>query len=92
MPDLFIVLGMINFKSISSLEEQRCSHSCCSCPIAYTNLSSGGSGCTLRTIVLFQRSPKNKHPMSSNPFEIVVALFFQSSAMIGVIKSSFEQH
>jgi len=30
--------------------------------------------------------------MSLNPFEIVVALFFQSSAMIGVIKSSFEQH
>jgi len=30
--------------------------------------------------------------MPSNPFELVVALFFQSSAMIGVIKSSFEQH
>jgi len=30
--------------------------------------------------------------MSSNPFELVVALFFQSFAMIGVIKSSFEQH
>jgi len=34
----------------------------------------------------------NKHPMSSNSFEIVVALLFQSSAMIGVIQSSFEQH
>jgi len=67
-------------------------HSCCSCPIADTKQSSGDSGCTLRTIVLFQRSPKNKHLMPSNPFELVVALFFQSSAMIGMIKSSFEQH
>jgi len=30
--------------------------------------------------------------MPSNPFELAVALFFQSSAMIGLIKSSFEQH
>jgi len=30
--------------------------------------------------------------MPSNPFELAVALFFQSSVMIGVIKSSFEQH
>jgi len=30
--------------------------------------------------------------MPSNPFELAVALFFQSSAMTGVIKSSFEQH
>jgi len=28
------------------------------------------------TNVLFQRSPKNKHPMPSNPFEIAVASFF----------------
>jgi len=74
------------------LEEHWWRHSCCSCPVADTKQSSGDSGCTLRTIVLFQRSPKNKHPMPSNPFELVVALFFQSSAMIGVIKSSFEQH
>jgi len=30
--------------------------------------------------------------MPSNPFEIAVVLFAQSSAMIGVIQSSFEQH
>jgi len=30
--------------------------------------------------------------MPSNPFELAVALLFQSSAMIGVIKSSFAQH
>jgi len=30
--------------------------------------------------------------MSSNPFELAVATFFWSSAMIDVIKSSFEQH
>jgi len=53
-------------------------------------LSSGGSGCTLRTIVLCQRSLKNKHPMPSNSFELAVALLFWSSAMLGVIKT-FEQ-
>jgi len=30
--------------------------------------------------------------MASKPFELAVATFFWSSAMIGVIKSSFEQH
>jgi len=30
--------------------------------------------------------------MPSNPFELAVALFLQSSEMIGMIKSSFEQH
>ena len=91
MPDLVIVLWRSNFKSIPSLEEHWCMHSCCSCPVADIKQSSGDSGCTRRTIVLFQRSPKNKHPMPSSPFECV-AIFFQSSAMIGVIKSSFEQH
>jgi len=28
-----------------------------------------------------------KHPMPSNPFELAVASFFQSSTMIGEIKS-----
>ena len=50
-------------------------------------LSSGGSGCTLRTIVLCQRSSKNKHQMPSNSFEITVALLFWCSAMLGVIKT-----
>jgi len=83
---------MSNFKFIPSLEEHWCRHSCCSCPVADTKQSSGDNGCTFRTIVLFQRSPKNKHPMPSNPFELPIVLFLQSSAMIGVIKSSFEQH
>jgi len=30
--------------------------------------------------------------MTSNPFELAVASLFQSSAMMGVIQSSFEQH
>jgi len=90
LPDLVVVLRRINFKSIPNLEEHWCRHSCCSCPIADTNQSSGDSGCTLRTLVLFQLSPTKKHPMPSNPFELVVASFFQSSAMLGVIKS-FEQ-
>jgi len=53
-------------------------------------MSSGGSGCALRTIVLCQRSSKDKHPMPSNSFELAVALFFWSSAMLGMIKT-FEQ-
>jgi len=53
-------------------------------------MSSGGSGCTLCTIVLCQCSSKNKHPMPSNSFEIIVALLFWSSATLGVIKT-FEQ-
>jgi len=90
LPDLVIVLRRINFKSIPSLEEHWCRHNCFSCPIADTNQSSGDSGCTLRTIVLFQLSPTNKKPMPSNLFELVVASIFKSSAMIGEIKS-FEQ-
>jgi len=88
--DLDIFLRGINFKSIPSLEEHWWRHNCCSCPIADTNQSSGDSGCTLRTIVPFQLFPTNKQPMPSNPFELVVASFFHSSTMLGVIKS-FEQ-
>jgi len=47
--------------------------------------SSGDNGCILRTKVIFQRSQLNKHPMPSNPFELAVVLFSQSSAMTGVI-------
>jgi len=90
LPDLVIVLRRINFKTIPSLKKHWCRHNCCSCPIADTNQSSGDSGCTLHTIVLFQLFPTKKHPMPSNLFELVVASFFQSSAMLGVFKS-FEQ-
>jgi len=90
LSDLVIVLRRINFKTILSLEEHWCRHSCCSGPIADTDQSSGDSGVTLCTIVLFKLSPTKKHSMPSNPFELVVASFFQSSAMLGVFKS-FEQ-
>ena len=65
-------------------------HSCFSCLVADTKQSSGYSGCTLRTIVLCQLSQMYKHPMPSNPFQLVVPLFFQSSTMLDEIKS-FEQ-
>jgi len=55
--------------------------------LSYCKQSSGDSGCTLHTIVLFQRSLKNKHLMPLNPFELVVASLFWSSTMLGVIKS-----
>jgi hypothetical protein len=89
LPDMVIVLWRINFKSISSLEEYGCRHSCCFCLVAETKQSNGGSGCTIRTIVLFQRSLRIQHP--SNPFELAIASLFWSSAILGVIKS-FEQH
>jgi len=50
-------------------------------------LSSGDSGCTFRTIVLCQRSSKNKHPMPSNLFELTVASLFWSSAMLDVLNN-----
>jgi len=46
------------------------------------NRVSGDRGCTIRTIVLFQLSSTNKLPMTSNLFELAVALSFWSSAMI----------
>jgi len=76
LPDLVIVLRRINFKSIPSLEKHWCRNNCCSCSIVDTNQSNGDSGCTLRTIVLFQPSLMKKHPMPSNPFELPVASFF----------------
>jgi len=36
MPDLVIVLWRINFKSIPSLEEHRCRHSCYCCLVTET--------------------------------------------------------
>ena len=90
LPDTVIVLWRINFKFIPSLTEHRCRHDCYSCLVAETKQSGGDSGCTLRTIVLCQLSWTEKHPMPSNTFELAVASFFQSSAMIDEIKS-FEQ-
>jgi len=78
------------FQIHSKSGEHRCRHSCYFFLVAETEQSSGGSGCTLRTIVLFQRSLKNQHPVPSNPFELAVASLFWSSAMIDEIKS-FEQ-
>jgi len=69
------------------MKEHHCRHSCYSCLVAGTKQSSGDSGCTVRTIVLCQRSSKNKHPTPSNSFKIVVALLFWSSAMLDVIDS-----
>jgi len=86
-PDTVIVLWRINFKFIPSLKGHWCRHRCFSCPVADTKESSGDSGFTVRTIVLCQLSPTEKHRMPSNPFELDVALFFQSSAMLDEIKS-----
>lgn len=59
LPDMVVVLWRINFKSIPIVKEHRCRQSCIqelfSCLIARTLQSSGGSDCTLRTIVLCQR-------------------------------------
>ena len=85
-----IVLWRINFKCIPSLEGHWCRRGCFSCLVAGTKQSSGDGGCTVPTIVLCQLSPTKKHLMPSNPFELVVVLFFHSSAMLDEIKS-FEQ-
>jgi len=44
------------------------------------------------TIVLFQRSPKNKHSIPSNSSKLVVASGFYSSAMLGVIITAFDKN
>jgi hypothetical protein len=76
--DLVIVLRGNNFKFIPCIEEYQRSHSCCSCTIADTKQSNGEGGCTICTIVLFQRSSRNKHPMTSNSSELAVAPGFNS--------------
>jgi len=90
LPDLIIVVWRNNFKSIPGIEEYQRSHSCSSCTIADTKQSNGDSGCTLCTIALFKRSPKNKHQMPSKFFWISWCFSFYSSAMIGVIKTAFD--
>jgi len=87
LPDLVIVLWRMNVKSIACMEEHRCRHSCCSCTSRHKNRVVEIVVVHFVQFVLFQRFPKNKHPMPLNFFELVVASFFWSSAMVGVIKS-----
>jgi len=56
-----IVLWRINFKSIPCMREHFCRQSCYPCLVAKHDQSSGEGGCTVRTLVLFQRSWRSKH-------------------------------
>ena len=77
LPDMVIVLWRINFKSIPCMREHFCRQSCYPCPFAKHDQSSGEGGCTLRTIVLFQRSWEKKHTKLSNfHLKTVVTLIY----------------
>ena len=76
-PDMVIVLWRINFKSIPCMKEHFCRQSCYPCLVAKHDQSSGEGGCTLRTIVLFQRSWEKKHTKLSNfHLKTVVAVLY----------------
>jgi len=56
LPDMVIVLWRINFKSIPCMREHFYKQSCYPCLVVKHDQSSGERGCTVRTLVLFQRS------------------------------------
>ena len=91
MPDLVIVPWRSNFKSIPSLEDTGAGTAVVLVLLQTQNRVVEIDVVHFVQFVLFQRSPKYKHPMPSNPFELAVALYFQSSAMMGVfIWTTFE--
>ena len=61
LPDMGIVLWRINFKSIPCMREHFCRQSCYPRLVAKHDQSSGEGSCTVRTLVLFQRSWRSKH-------------------------------
>ena len=90
--DMVIVLWRINFKSIPWMREHFYKQSCYLCLVAKHDQSSGECGCTVRTLVLFQRSWKSKHPRSSKSISRPLLHLFTSLATLDRIKrdSSFE--
>ena len=89
-PNLVIVLWRNNFKFIPRIEEYQRSHSCSSCTIADTKQSSGDSGCTLVLLSFSNVLQRISIQCLPNSSELAIALGFYSSAMIGVIKTTFD--
>jgi len=82
LPDMVIVLWRINFKTIPFMKEHFCRQSCYPCLVAKHDQSSGEGGCTVRTIVLFQRSWENKDSELSNFILRPLLHFFTSLATL----------
>jgi len=80
--DMVIVLWRINFKSIPCMKEHFCRQGCYRCLVAKHDQSSGEGGCTVRTIVLFQRSWWSKHPKLSKFISRPLLHFFTSLATL----------
>ena len=65
LPDMVIVLWRINFKSIPCMREHFCRQSCYPYLVAKHDQRSREGGCTVHTLVLFQRSWRSKYPRLS---------------------------
>jgi len=90
LPDMVIVLWRINFKSIPCMREHFCRQSCYPCLVAKHDQSSGEGGCTVRTIVLFQRSWKSKHLKPSKFISRSLLHFFTSLSTLKQDKKRFQ--
>ena len=90
LPDMVIVLWRINLKPIPCMREHFCRQSCYPCLIAKHDQSSGKGGCTVRTIVLFQRSWKSKHLRLSKFISRPLLNFFTSLATLRQEKKRFQ--
>ena len=88
LPDMVIVLRRINFKSIPCMEEHFCRQSCYPCLVAKHDQSSGEGGCTLRTIVLFERSWENKHTKLS---KFILRLLLYSFTSLATFRQDWKR-
>jgi len=82
LPNIVIVLWRINFKSIPCMREHFCRQSCYPCLVAKHDQNSGEGGCTVRTLVLFQRSWNSKHLRFSKSISRPLIHFFMSLATL----------
>ena len=87
---MVIILLRINFKSIPCMREHFCRPSCYPCLVSKHNQSSGEGGCTVRTIVLFQRSWRSKHPRLSKIILRSLLHLFTSLATLRQDKKRFQ--
>jgi len=72
------------------MREHFCRQSCYPCLVAKHDQSSGEGGCTVRTIVPFQRSWKSKHLRPSKCISRPLLHFFMSLATLRQDKKRFQ--
>jgi len=87
--DMVIVLWRINFKSIPCMREHFCRQICYPCLVAKHDQSSGEGGCTIRTLVLFQRSWRSMHARHSKIISRPLLYLFTSLETLKQDKKRF---